>query len=131
VVYGGVESWAMDTPGHAMLVISDEAAEALGVDFTAFDIDADPAELAAVDPVVRRLSSSDASLARRRARQRSGEVQRGRNRGRPGGADFVERQRELMLDLDLGGHGDLTQAREHDPVLLAQLLEPIEVPAGQ
>ncbi len=55
VVYGGVESWAVDAPGHAMLVISDEAAEALGVEFTAFDIDADPAELAAVDPVVQRL----------------------------------------------------------------------------
>ncbi len=54
-VYGGVASWEVDRPGHALLVLTDEAAQALGTEFDAFDIDADPGRLDEVDPIVTHL----------------------------------------------------------------------------
>ncbi len=54
-VYGGVESWEVVSPGLALLVLTEEAAQVLGTNFDAFEIEADPRELAAVDPIVRQL----------------------------------------------------------------------------
>lgn len=54
-VYGGVDSWEVDRPGHGLLVLTAEAAEVLGTDFDAFEIDADPQQLAAVGPIIERL----------------------------------------------------------------------------
>lgn len=53
--YGGVDSWSLDRPGHAMLVLTQETADELGTEFDAFEIDADPTELATIDPIVHRL----------------------------------------------------------------------------
>jgi hypothetical protein len=41
-VYGGIDRWAVDRPGHGMLVLTAEAAEALGTNFDSFEIDAGP-----------------------------------------------------------------------------------------
>ena len=53
-VYGGIDRWEVDEPGHAWLLITPEAAALLGTP-DAFEIEADEAELAEVDPIVQRL----------------------------------------------------------------------------
>ncbi|MBX3167679.1 MAG: hypothetical protein KF760_09715 [Candidatus Eremiobacteraeota bacterium] len=54
-VYGGIDHWRIDRPGHALLVLTQVAADELGTEFDAFEIDADPAKLATADLIVQRL----------------------------------------------------------------------------
>lgn len=52
--YGGVVEWSRDAPDLVVLVLSAEAADALGLP-RELDLELDPTELDHIDPVVQRL----------------------------------------------------------------------------
>ena len=55
IATNAVERWELTEPGVALLVLTLDATDELGLATDGFEIDADPGELSAIDPMVRRL----------------------------------------------------------------------------